>query len=53
MPLTTEWAVTLFASYDQFSRSLQNSSFIEALGRGNQWSVGLGIGYRFGWNESP
>lgn len=52
IPLSIEWAVTLFFSYDQLSKQIASSSLIENRGSEHQWNVGIGIGYRFGWNES-
>lgn len=43
-------AVTLFTSYDRLGDVVGDSSLIRQRGTRNQFAIGLGYGYRFGWN---
>ncbi|TGL72483.1 MipA/OmpV family protein [Leptospira jelokensis] len=51
LPISMDWAVTIFFSYDQLSKNVGSSSLIELRGSIHQWNIGMGLGYRFGWND--
>lgn len=51
MPVGEKGAVTLFAGYDRLGAQASDSPLIRQRGSQNQISIGLGFGYRFGWND--
>ena len=44
-------AVTLFTGFDRIGKQAADSPLIRQRGDQNQFSIGLGFGYRFGWNN--
>lgn len=50
LPLGEATALTLFAGFDRLGGQAGDSPLIRQRGDENQISVGLGFGYRFGWN---
>jgi outer membrane protein len=50
MPISASTAITLFCSYDRLGEPTGNSPLVTERGSRNQATVGLAIGYRFGWN---
>jgi len=50
MPLGEVMAITLFAGADRLGKRASDSPLIRQRGDDNQISLGLGFGYRFGWN---
>jgi len=50
MPFGDKFAMVLFAGYDRLGAPAGDSPLIRQRGDRNQISVGLGFGYRFGWD---
>ncbi len=51
MPLSDNVALTLFGGYDRLGAPAANSPLVRQRGDANQITVGLGFGYRFGWDS--
>lgn len=50
MPVSESVAVSLFGGYDILGREAADSPLIRQRGSRHQATIGLGVGYRFGWN---
>lgn len=48
--LTPEWLVRLDASYSRLASDLADSPIVRETGSPNQFTVGLGVAYKFGFN---
>ncbi len=51
LPLGNVMALTLFTGFDRIGKQAADSPLIRQRGDQNQFSIGLGFGYRFGWNN--
>jgi outer membrane scaffolding protein for murein synthesis (MipA/OmpV family) len=51
MPLTGNVALTGFAGYDRMGDVATDSSFIKQEGEANQFALGAGLSYKFGWDN--
>lgn len=51
LPLGNRMALTLFSGFDRLGKEASDSPLVRIRGDSNQWSIGLGFGYRFGWNR--
>lgn len=51
LPISDAMALTLFASVERLGSEASDSPLIRVRGNANQHSIGIGFGYRFGWNE--
>lgn len=47
VPLQGKWALTAFGGYDRLGQEITDSPLIRQRGQDYQFSVGMGVGYRF------
>lgn len=50
MPINSKVAITIFSGYEKLASQASNSPLVRERGSQNQFSIGLGFGYRFGWS---